>query len=583
MKHTLAPTVAAILCLLGAPALALTCENGNLPGNPTALYAAGGGTVTDTRTGLVWAQCLEGQGDADCSGGAVAAMTWDEALGAAAQATLGGHTDWRLPNVKELRSLLEYCRTAPAINGDVFPNQPSAGVWTGTPAGDDHAWWVDFEDGLPGRDERATGAHAVRLVRGGGQGAALALLPRLSGTALDTVTHERAAVRTVSSQDGTVHALVLARGAAAPTPAQVKAGAATSASAQGGAVVELSVAGLADGTDYDLYLVAESAQGLLGSAAVRQPFTTVALGACGPAASGGLPWLIPPGASDGLCQAGTASTPAEGSPGRWSWSCQGLSGPPAQCQAPRGYEVMGTGPVAGGAVACATGTVVAHGGTLACTATPAPGHRLAQWTDDCSGSDRSAECRVTLVDGPRRVGARFVPGADLTLAEGPRQGQPLLLDLAPGGGWQLAAVATHTVAFVGEPPPPGVTLPHGVVSVALHQGTQGSSAEVVLTYPMPLPPGTVYYKYGPTRDEPQPHWYPFGGARIAGNTITLTLTDGEDGDGDLARNGSITDPGGPALLAGHGGAQAIPTLGEWGLLLLSALLGALGLRRFQAK
>ena len=62
-------------------------------------------------------------------------------------------------------------------------------------------------------------------------------------------------------------------------------------------------------------------------------------------------------------------------------------------------------------------------------------------------------------------------------------------------------------------------------------------------------------------------------------TATFTLTDGALGDDDLdAANGRIVDAGAPVVL-GAGGAAAIPTLSQWGVLLLSALLGLAALRR----
>lgn len=49
---------------------AVTCEK-NLPAsNPDAVYAEhGDGTVTDTRTGLMWKQCVEGRSGANCDSG----------------------------------------------------------------------------------------------------------------------------------------------------------------------------------------------------------------------------------------------------------------------------------------------------------------------------------------------------------------------------------------------------------------------------------------------------------------------------------------------------------------------------------
>lgn len=61
------------------------------------------GTITDNATGLMWSQNDDGQG-----------MTWPEALEYAENATLAGHSDWRLPNVKELQSIVDYSR-APSV------------------------------------------------------------------------------------------------------------------------------------------------------------------------------------------------------------------------------------------------------------------------------------------------------------------------------------------------------------------------------------------------------------------------------------------------------------------------------------
>ncbi len=62
--------------------------------------------------------------------------------------------------------------------------------------------------------------------------------------------------------------------------------------------------------------------------------------------------------------------------------------------------------------------------------------------------------------------------------------------------------------------------------------------------------------------------------------MRFTLTDGQQGDDDWTPNGTIADPSGPtAPAAAPGGAQAIPTLSEGGLLLLTALLALLALRR----
>jgi len=72
-----------------------------------------------------------------------------------------------------------------------------------------------------------------------------------------------------------------------------------------------------------------------------------------------------------------------------------------------------------------------------------------------------------------------------------------------------------------------------------------------------LPEGVqlnTYYKYGPTPDNHQPHWYEFmydpvtqTGAEINNNIVTLHFIDGQLGDDDLEANGKIADLGGPGL------------------------------------
>ena len=97
-------------CAAGRPN-ASTAES-----TPTSAFTNhGDGTVTHNLTGLMWKQCTQGSSGAGCAGVATA-MTWRSALAAAAADHTGGHTDWRLPNDKELDSIVETCGSAPAIN-----------------------------------------------------------------------------------------------------------------------------------------------------------------------------------------------------------------------------------------------------------------------------------------------------------------------------------------------------------------------------------------------------------------------------------------------------------------------------------
>jgi hypothetical protein len=145
-------------------------------------------TITDLATGLTWKRCVEGLQGTNCeqwvpTPGAVQAVaartqpftfTWREALWWAAQlnATGGfaGATDWRVPNVKELASLVEQQCTNPAINTELFPNTPLfEWYWSSTPDADwpGYAWGVNFNNGQVDYHINISHRRYLRLVRGG--------------------------------------------------------------------------------------------------------------------------------------------------------------------------------------------------------------------------------------------------------------------------------------------------------------------------------------------------------------------------------------------------------------------------------
>ena len=149
-------------------------DDGNVRAGGALSYTDNGdATVTDNRTGLVW----EKKTDANVN----AQYTWQEAFDyvAALNAMNGGggfagHNDWRLPNAKELQSILDYGRVQPMID-PIFG--PTIGVreehvyyWTSTSYAaafpEFVAWGFDFDDGdaIP---FNKGGYLAVRAVRGG--------------------------------------------------------------------------------------------------------------------------------------------------------------------------------------------------------------------------------------------------------------------------------------------------------------------------------------------------------------------------------------------------------------------------------
>jgi len=145
------------------------------------------GTALDTKTGLMWMRCLVGQTwtGSTCSGEGKG-FNWEDAT--KQSANFAGHSDWRIPTIQELRTLVycssgkpEYFQTGvnfsscngdyqhPTIAQSVFPNTPSSVVWSGSPRADysDNAWYVYFRYGDDYYDGNRGNYLHVRLVRGG--------------------------------------------------------------------------------------------------------------------------------------------------------------------------------------------------------------------------------------------------------------------------------------------------------------------------------------------------------------------------------------------------------------------------------
>jgi hypothetical protein len=84
-------------------------------GYGTNHYADNGdGTISDSSNGLMWLQNDSGHFRAGSRGDG--SVNWSDALAWCEGLSYAGHSDWRLPNAKELQSLVDYTR-APAVSG----------------------------------------------------------------------------------------------------------------------------------------------------------------------------------------------------------------------------------------------------------------------------------------------------------------------------------------------------------------------------------------------------------------------------------------------------------------------------------
>jgi hypothetical protein len=119
----------------------------------------GDGTVSDLATGLMWQQADDGR-----------SRDWEEALAYAENLQLAGYDDWRLPNAKELQSIVDYSRSpdktgSPAIDPVFYVTEITDPEGTG---GQFPYFWTSTThlDGPP--DRKYT--HAAYLAFGKAQG-----------------------------------------------------------------------------------------------------------------------------------------------------------------------------------------------------------------------------------------------------------------------------------------------------------------------------------------------------------------------------------------------------------------------------
>ena len=126
-------------------------------GDGPRLRDNGDGTVSDLRTGLVWQKL-----------GGAKPLAWEQALSVCEGLVLAGKDDWRLPNIKELRSLSDDAKVRPSLDRALFPGAQSAPYWSSTTQSNrpERAWFVDFTSGLVTYADK-TAPQLVLAVRGG--------------------------------------------------------------------------------------------------------------------------------------------------------------------------------------------------------------------------------------------------------------------------------------------------------------------------------------------------------------------------------------------------------------------------------
>lgn len=128
-----------------------------------------GAEVKDTKTNLIWQRCNIGQkwdkAKDTCSGTATT-LTWKTALSETKKLGNG----YRLPNIKELQSIVEYKCAYPALNQNIFKGHNEENPWyfSSTPkVSDTGVFAITFSNiGIQPVGKASTGvARAVRSAK----------------------------------------------------------------------------------------------------------------------------------------------------------------------------------------------------------------------------------------------------------------------------------------------------------------------------------------------------------------------------------------------------------------------------------
>jgi hypothetical protein len=156
-------------------------QDGEVQAGGLLHYTNNGDTITDDNTKLEWEKKVNWNGSEDPSNihDADNAYTWSDAFDVFikdlnTEPCFARHCDWRLPNVKELQSIVDYGQHRPAIHRIFIPSDltgliPNRYWWSSTSVNDmilNTAWTVSFHYGSV-QESFKNNKGLVRAVRGG--------------------------------------------------------------------------------------------------------------------------------------------------------------------------------------------------------------------------------------------------------------------------------------------------------------------------------------------------------------------------------------------------------------------------------
>ncbi len=149
LKNQYAAVITAPYTISTSTTLSTSTIKGLPPESPTNYTDNRNGTITDNYTGLVWVKCSQGNTGSSCNIGSPTLRAWSKARSECDDLVFAGNSNWRMPTLKELQSIVDSGRANPAINKNFFSgsNYP---YWASTaPAGySSSRFTVVFADGV---------------------------------------------------------------------------------------------------------------------------------------------------------------------------------------------------------------------------------------------------------------------------------------------------------------------------------------------------------------------------------------------------------------------------------------------------
>jgi hypothetical protein len=148
-----------VRCVRGGPLVIGSFEPSVVSGDPI---------VKDLATGLIWQGCPAGMSGESCNRGSETTFDRQNAFDYCGNLTWASYGDWRLPEIHELISIVDYKKYDPAINETAFPATPSDTFWSSSSPvyNSSQAWSVDFSYGFVSSTGESLTFY-VRCVRGG--------------------------------------------------------------------------------------------------------------------------------------------------------------------------------------------------------------------------------------------------------------------------------------------------------------------------------------------------------------------------------------------------------------------------------